>query len=267
MSGDEQADACAKACYDCLLSFYNQFEHPLLDRNLAIPFLKQLLEGDVALDLTGSAETWERLKESAASNAERQVLEQLQKRNCPPPTRQHDIIKSTEGIPVAEADLTYPGKILVLVDGDPHKWEHIKNHDAGQRQKLKALGYEVVVIDMEDPEPGYQNLMERLGVSVPEVVGKARLARRPSETQAVAPPPRPSVEVRSKEEIDPYNGWVPFYTLAEGRPGTLGAELGWVLCDDVRGGVVCGPGPGQVVVSSGRSLWSGADPAARFGTS
>lgn len=231
VTGHESPDACVKACYDCLLSFYNQFEHALLDRNLAIPFLRNLTDG-FALDLTGPAEKWKELHEAGASGAERQVIEELQRRNCPPPTGQHEVIRTAEDIPVAEADLTYPGKIVVLVDGDPHKWEHIKRHDVAQRQTLKALGYKVVVIDMEDPEPGYRDLMERLGVSIPEAVAESVVAA--SLPEAVGPGLQlPSVAVRSREEVDPYNGWVPLYELGDGRPGAAGSEAGWISCGEL----------------------------------
>ena len=35
-------ETCTKACYQCLLSYRNQFDHPLLDRHLIRPWLNRL---------------------------------------------------------------------------------------------------------------------------------------------------------------------------------------------------------------------------------
>jgi hypothetical protein len=37
-------DGCEKACYACLLSFYDQREHHLLDRTLMLPWLQTLMD-------------------------------------------------------------------------------------------------------------------------------------------------------------------------------------------------------------------------------
>lgn len=229
----EQPGACAKACYDCLLSFYNQFDHSLLDRTLALPFLRRLAAG-ASLDLTGPVERWEQLI-VAAQGAEATVLDTLRRRNCPPPAGQHEVISGPEGIPIAEADLTWPGKILAFVDGDPHRWEHIKAHDKGQRQRLKGLGYKVVAIDMDDPEPGYADLLSRLGVFHSAAVAEAPDAPSADAVESVqaAPEPLPPVALRKRDEITPYHGSVPFYDLvgAAGHElGAPGAETGWVTC-------------------------------------
>lgn len=168
LTGAEQPDACAKACYDCLLSFYNQFDHRLLDRSLVIPLLRRVA-GGLSLDLTGPEEDWAKLL-CGAEGAEAAVLDELRRRNCPPPTGQHLVIHDAEGGALAEADLVWPGKLLVFVDGDPHRWEHVKSHDKSQRQRLKGLGFKVVAIDMDDPEPGYENLLSRLGVAQPKPI-------------------------------------------------------------------------------------------------
>jgi DEAD/DEAH box helicase/Helicase conserved C-terminal domain/Domain of unknown function (DUF1998) len=231
-TGSELPGACARACYDCLLSFYNQFEHRLLDRSLVIPFLRQLAAG-ATLDLTGPAERWEQLT-AAAEGAEGAVLAVLRARNCPPPTGQHEVIRDADGVPIAEPDLVWPGKILVFVDGDPHRWEHIKNHDKGQRQRLKGLGYKVVAVDMDNPEPGYADLLGRLGVAqpavAPEGLGGLTVAEPPSRPPADREP-LPPVPLKARAEVTPYDGWVPFYELGIGKePGAADAEVGWLAC-------------------------------------
>ena len=39
--GDDKT-GCIKACYECLLNYYNQREHELIDRSLVLPFLRLL---------------------------------------------------------------------------------------------------------------------------------------------------------------------------------------------------------------------------------
>jgi hypothetical protein len=230
-TGAEQRGACVKACYDCLLSFYNQFDHQVLDRNVALPFLRRLATG-ATLDLTGPAERWAQLLASA-DGAEETVLDALRRRNCPPPAAQHEVVRDPVGIAIAEADLTWPGKIVVFVDGDPHRWEHIKQHDKSQRQRLKGLGYKVVAIDMDEPEPGYADLLSRLGVFQPPAVtegptssGSAERVPRPGERE-----PLPVITLRKRDEVIPYDGWVPFYDVtADAEPGVPDNETGWVAC-------------------------------------
>jgi superfamily II DNA/RNA helicase len=42
MSGEDEADACTRGCYRCLLSYGNQRDHELIDRRLVVDFLKDL---------------------------------------------------------------------------------------------------------------------------------------------------------------------------------------------------------------------------------
>ena len=46
----EPKDSCAQACYQCVLSYRNQFDHPYLNRHLIKDFLKQLEHSQVALE-------------------------------------------------------------------------------------------------------------------------------------------------------------------------------------------------------------------------
>jgi hypothetical protein len=158
----------------------------------------------------------------------------LRARNCPPPTGQHEVVRDADGVPIAEPDLVWSGKILVFVDGDPHRWEHIKNHDKSQRQRLKGLGYKVVAVDMDDPEPGYADLLGRLGVAQPAValegLGGVTVAEPPSRPPAEREP-LPLVPLKARAEVTPYDGWVPFYELSTGKePGADDAEAGWLAC-------------------------------------
>jgi hypothetical protein len=53
--GHPQAGACHRSCYECLRSFYNQWHHDVLDRNLAVPFFLSILQRiELATEPAGS---------------------------------------------------------------------------------------------------------------------------------------------------------------------------------------------------------------------
>ena len=230
VSGLDRPDACARACYDCLLSFYNQFDHRSLDRVLAIPMLRSLAAGS-SLDLSGPDLLWEQFIEAAASSAERDILEELRRRGSPPPVDQHFVAQRSNQSKVAEADLVWPGKVLVMVDGDPHNWAHVLRRDESQRTELKSLGWKVVTIDMDDPDPGLSELLERLGILSSTVSISTASTPDAADADSAASIPLPSVDTRPTSEVSPYEGWVPFVDLAAGDAPPGGDS--WVAAPDV----------------------------------
>ena len=235
-SGHDRPDACTTACYDCLLSFYNQFDHELLDRNLAVGWLLQIADGPIHLDLTGPEDRWDSLVAAAASSAEAQVLSELRSRGFPPPEGQHVVIPDGDGVAIAEADLTYPGKVVVRVHGDPHNWEHVQRADAAQRRKLLALGYKVVEIDMDDQGPGLDQLASRLGIeqSLSATASFAEAEAQPEQPPSVEPEPLPPLPLVAREEIGDSTEWVPVYDISRGRSPAQDEVLGWLHVPGVQ---------------------------------
>ncbi len=72
------------------------------------------------------------------------------------------MIRDVEGIAITEADLLYPGKIAVWVQGNPHHREHVASRDAELEKRLKAIGYRVVQIWPERMGEGLRDLALRL---------------------------------------------------------------------------------------------------------
>src|SRR3546814_10313194 len=81
-------DQCEAACYDCLMSYRNQPDHPLLDRATVIPVLQQL--ATAAVTLRPDAESVEALVES---ELEKQWLEWLRERGLREPDRGQVLIE------------------------------------------------------------------------------------------------------------------------------------------------------------------------------
>jgi very-short-patch-repair endonuclease len=70
------------------------------------------------------------------------------------------------GEPIAEADLFYEPRIVVFIDGPDHDKDYVGAADEAKRRKLKARGYQVVVIHHAAVDDGVKELAERLNVSL-----------------------------------------------------------------------------------------------------
>ncbi len=162
--GDPEG-GCQKACYACLLSFYNQRAHALLDRTLVLPWLQGLEGADNKHPLTVepmlSEDRFEELVEQCQSALEREVLRAIRDRGLPLPDAAQETIYDGDA-PLAIADFYYEPRILVFVDGSPHHRDYVQAADRRQRQRLKGLGYRVVVVKAEAPSAGLDELAARL---------------------------------------------------------------------------------------------------------
>ncbi len=215
-TGRGRDSACERACYDCLLSYFNQQHHDLLDRRLVIEVLRKMLSATLEADEDRGRPDWAALREHAVGT-EGGVIDALEQHGFPLPVGQHEVIRDSEGIAISEADLLYPNRIVVWIHGAPHHREHVRQRDAALRRRLQALGYRVVTIWPERLGEGLRELAEKLG----------RLDLAPS---------RPAVHIVRREEADPYVRHLPLYDLraAAGAfsEGQVPEEIGWV---EVRG--------------------------------
>jgi hypothetical protein len=155
--GDPEG-GCQKACYSCLLSFYNQRVHGLLDRTLVLPWLQGL--GKLSVEPVVSEDRFEALAEQCESELEREVLEAIRERGLPLPDEAQRTIYDGE-VPLVIADFFYEPKIVVFVDGSPHHRDYVQEDDRRKRMRLKGLGYRVVVVKAEEPEVGLDDLASR----------------------------------------------------------------------------------------------------------
>jgi hypothetical protein len=159
--GDPEG-GCERACYDCLLSFYNQRDHERMDHTLALPWLQALealgVEGEISADALAA------LEDLCQSDLERRVLRAIHERGLPLPDAAQHPLYDRDGAPLAVADFYYKrGRIVLFVDGSPHYQDYVQAADARKRNRLKALGYRVVVIRADDLDAGLDDLAARLG--------------------------------------------------------------------------------------------------------
>jgi len=143
---DDGVDACDAACYECLLSYYNQREHNLIDRKLMMDDLKKLLDSEGSrLDGTTNEHLVELLTD-CDSELEKRVLRLIHRAGIPLPDEGQKIIYDGEA-PIAKPDFYYSkGNLTVFVDGPPHDLDYQQKEDEHKRAKLKELGYRLHVI-------------------------------------------------------------------------------------------------------------------------
>jgi len=144
LHGNDPETACEKACYECLLSFFNQREHFLLDHNLALTWMQALNTG-LTIRPEDDSNRFEQLLAQCESDLERQMLRTIKAYNLRLPDAAQQVIYDN-GAPLASADFFYEPKVIVFVDGSPHYQAYIQAEDERKRTRLKAMGYRVVVM-------------------------------------------------------------------------------------------------------------------------
>lgn len=143
------AEACEAACYRCLLSYYNQPDHQILDRALAVEVLAAWRDATVTAG-SGPATPEQhssRLERSADSELERAFLEYLREHRCRAPDRAGALIAEAGTRP----DFVYDDACAaVYVDGPPHAYPDRRARDADVTARLRDLGWTVIRVGAHD---------------------------------------------------------------------------------------------------------------------
>jgi hypothetical protein len=142
--GDEEG--CEKACYECLLTFYNQRDHDILDRTLVLPFLESMSTLNVQAAQDSRERRLSALREKCESSLEAEILKAIDEQGLPLPDAAQKTIYEGDA-PLAEADFYYDPKVVVFVDGSPHHKDYVEAADREKRLRLKRAGYRIVVVE------------------------------------------------------------------------------------------------------------------------
>jgi hypothetical protein len=141
---EHATERCQAACYDCLLGYFNQPDHELLDRHLIQKLLQQIMTGTVETSPVEipRGEHFAKLKLLCDSGLERQFLDFLQQHNLRLPERAQHYYEQFNTRP----DFSYIGEnpAFVYVDGPPHDYPDRQNRDAAQTAALRAEGITVI---------------------------------------------------------------------------------------------------------------------------
>ena len=138
-------ERCEKGCYDCLLSYRNQYEHSTIDRHAVVPLLKQLMSAAVTSGSGGrdraGQQKW--LNALSDSGLERRFVDWLDDHGY----RLPDEAQRTISVADARPDFVYnlPGNpVAVFVDGPHHDDTHQRLRDERAGERLENLGWSIV---------------------------------------------------------------------------------------------------------------------------
>ena len=168
----EEAARCGAACYDCLLSYGNQRDHPALDRRLVLPWLRRVAELEAPSDDGGARA--KRLAELSsaldpASPFEREVLVAIDRAGLPLPDRAQ--FCPAPDVPV-QVDFYWargpaPG-LCLFVDGPVHRDPTVRARDRALRGALERRGFAVFAIvagaDLDRELARLRELLWALGI-------------------------------------------------------------------------------------------------------
>lgn len=148
--GSDHANACARACYECLLSYANQPDHLLLDRHVARGLLEILAASQVVAvrQTRDKASHYRWLQEQTDSDLERETLDLIYRRGLRLPD--HAQRRPTGEVPCTP-DFLYDPNVCLFVDGPHHDSPEQRRVDSVLRARLEELGYIVLVVRYDRP--------------------------------------------------------------------------------------------------------------------
>jgi len=142
-------EKCEAACYDCLLSYFNQRYHLDIDRKLIQPFLMDAKQA-VLKTSPGSNKRdvhFENLVKLVESDLERRWLTFIMDHNLHLPSMAQYYIEKCKTRP----DFYYDNeKVAVYIDGPPHDYPERQERDKTQETDLLDFGIRVIRFHHQD---------------------------------------------------------------------------------------------------------------------
>ena len=151
---DLEKDACPAACYECLLSYRNQPDYPLINRYDAKDLLSQASKGFTGrlFEDRNREEHYQMLLSICDPDSvlERRFIEQLYQTNRRLPDTGQILLSDA----YAQPDFYVYPNVCIFCDGSIHARPDIAEHDREQRSALKNLGYRIVaIVDLLSGDP------------------------------------------------------------------------------------------------------------------
>jgi hypothetical protein len=140
------------ASYDDLLSYYNQRDHKIIDRQLIKDALQKLSICSIEIQTNTGFKSYDEQYESMmrnldpTSSTERKFIKHLYENGLRLPDAAQ---KRVDGIYV-QPDFYYEPRIWVFCDGTPHDEPAVNADDETKRQAIRARGDEVWVYYYKD---------------------------------------------------------------------------------------------------------------------
>lgn len=144
---------CERGCYDCLLSYGNQYEHTLINRHSVVEILRSLLHARVEAGAAGRprADQADWLAKLGDSTLEASFVSWLQDTG----RRLPDDAQRTVEACRARPDFIYDGdiKVAVFIDGPHHDRETQKQRDREAETRLTNASWLVIRFRHDDDWP------------------------------------------------------------------------------------------------------------------
>ena len=159
-----EKESCTRACYECLLSYRNQFAHRLLNRHAIHDYLNQLTKSTTNRHRQGMSreDHYQQLcaQTDPSSALEREFLDELYHQGLKLPDSAQELILKVNVKP----DFLYrDAKLAVFCDGSVHDHEEQREQDRITRENLRyTAGYSVFVIRYDDNWKGKMSLFASL---------------------------------------------------------------------------------------------------------
>ncbi|MDA8329644.1 MAG: DEAD/DEAH box helicase [Candidatus Dormibacteraeota bacterium] len=146
-------ERCERGCYDCLLSFSNQAEHSLIDRQRAKALLISLAGSTTVPGVGGvaRARVLDSLKAACDSDLERAFLDWLDERSLRLPDRAQVYVETARARPDFVYDLP-TGPVALFVDGPRHQAPSQAEKDIDASRRLQDGGWDVVRVGYDQGE-------------------------------------------------------------------------------------------------------------------
>ncbi|GAA1086721.1 protein kinase domain-containing protein [Nocardiopsis metallicus] len=143
--GVDVEGACARGCYDCLLTYGNQFHHQLIDRRLIRDLLLRLVDSETLTTGQGVSRTDQMAALSFQSDTalEQRFLTWLKEHGYRMPDEAQTLVAEAS----AKPDFVYRlsgAQVAVFVDGPVHEDERIAQRDAEAEERLEDAGWDIV---------------------------------------------------------------------------------------------------------------------------
>jgi ATP-dependent helicase YprA (DUF1998 family) len=141
---------CEAACYDCLMTYTNQMDHLLLDRQRIRELLMKLTGATVeaAPTLDTRSDHLAQLERLAGSNLEKRWLAFIESHGYRLPSHAQRLFEEAGTRP----DFFYDGDYgaAIYIDGPHHDHPERRSRDAAQEEAMEDLGYMVIRFGHQD---------------------------------------------------------------------------------------------------------------------
>jgi ATP-dependent helicase YprA (DUF1998 family)/very-short-patch-repair endonuclease len=141
------AEECEAACYDCLMSYFNQSDHRRLDRQAIKETLQALAQAEAQISPTSltRAEHLQQLRNLCQSDLERHWLDYLEQHHYNLPSHAQKFIESCQTRP----DFFYEKEnVAIYIDGYHHLFPERQDRDQKQEECMGDMGYTVIRFGM-----------------------------------------------------------------------------------------------------------------------